>query len=209
VIETGDLSITSRSGFNAIFKFSSVEAAESLRNGISVFVTAQAANVAGNSGASSTAVPMVPSNLEDSTNQKTLWYSNRNCCSFVTAAAASAVAVLLRDSWKPRVVQQRSPSPNPIPQKSVSIVPTPKPSPAPESVTAASPIPTASTTTAVASDPGFVRLTAPVSIRTPRGKITLQKGLRLPLTAVGGQAVTFHYFDGRDYPIPISATDYK
>jgi len=151
VIETGDLSITSRSGFNAIFKFSSVEAAESLRNGISVFVTAQAANVAGNSGASSTAVPMVPSNLEDSTNQKTLWYSNRNCCSFVTAAAASAVAVLLRDSWKPRVVQQRSPSPNPIPQKSVSIVPTPKPSPAPESVTASSLIPTASTNTAVAS----------------------------------------------------------
>lgn len=47
VIETGDLSITSGSGFNAILKFSSAAAAESLRNGISVFIAAHAANLAG------------------------------------------------------------------------------------------------------------------------------------------------------------------
>ena len=47
VIETGDLSITSRSGFKASLKFSSAAAAESLRNGISVFIAAHAVDLAG------------------------------------------------------------------------------------------------------------------------------------------------------------------
>jgi hypothetical protein len=210
VIETRDLSIRSRSGLNAVLKFSSVSAAESLRNGMSVFIAAQGANLAGNSGDSSTAASIRPRNLDDSAPTKRHFgIPIVIAVFFVAAAAAAGVAVLLRDSWKPHVVQQQPRSPSVVPQQSVNIVPTPEPSPARELVRAASPIPAVSATNTVASDPGFVRLTAPVSIRTPKGRVTLQKGLRLPLTAVKAESVTVHYFDGRDYPIPISATDHK
>ena len=56
-------------------------------------------------------------------------------------------------------------------------------------------------------DSRFVMLTADTEILRQSGKIKLNKGLRLPLTAVSGTNITIHYFDGRDYSIPLSSTD--
>ena len=56
-------------------------------------------------------------------------------------------------------------------------------------------------------DSRFVMLTADTEILRQSGKIKLNKGLRLPLTAVSGTNITIHYFDGRDYSVPLSSTD--
>ena len=56
-------------------------------------------------------------------------------------------------------------------------------------------------------DSRFVTLTADTEILRQSGKFKLRKGLRVPLTAVSGDNVTVHYFDGRDYSIPLSSTD--
>jgi hypothetical protein len=56
-------------------------------------------------------------------------------------------------------------------------------------------------------DSRFVTLTADAEILGQSGKFKLKKGLRLPLTTVSGSNVTVHYFDGRDYSIPVSSTD--
>jgi hypothetical protein len=56
-------------------------------------------------------------------------------------------------------------------------------------------------------DSRFVTLTADTEILRQSGKTKLRKGLRLPLTSVSGDNVTVHYFDGRDYSIPVSSTD--
>ena len=56
----------------------------------------------------------------------------------------------------------------------------------------------------------FVTLISPVSIRSPSGKrIDLRSGSRFSLTAIQDNQVVIRYFDGRDYSIPISATDRK
>jgi len=56
----------------------------------------------------------------------------------------------------------------------------------------------------------FVTLISPVSVRNPSGKrIDLRIGSRFPLTAIQDNQVVIRYFDGRDYSIPISATDRK
>jgi len=56
-------------------------------------------------------------------------------------------------------------------------------------------------------DSRFVTLTADTEILRQSGKTKLKKGSRFPLTAVSGNNVTVHYFDGRNYSIPLSSTD--
>ena len=57
--------------------------------------------------------------------------------------------------------------------------------------------------------PAFVNIVAPTAIKTPTGRVTLGKGMRLPVSAATHNTVTVRYFDGRDYDIPISATDHR
>jgi hypothetical protein len=53
-----------------------------------------------------------------------------------------------------------------------------------------------------------VTLISPVTVRSASGKrIIFRSGSRFPLTAVKDDQVVIRYFDGRDYSIPISATD--
>ena len=54
---------------------------------------------------------------------------------------------------------------------------------------------------------GFVTLTADTEIIRQSGKLKLRKGLRLPVTTLSGDNVTVHYFDGRDYSVPLSSTN--
>src|SRR5439155_24259112 len=51
-------------------------------------------------------------------------------------------------------------------------------------------------------------LTKSVSIQTPYGSVTLQRGTKLTLTSREGDNVRFRHV-GADYEIPISATDLK
>ena len=76
---------------------------------------------------------------------------------------------------------------------------------------AMSPVPSHSKpTVSKSSKDDFVTLISPVSVRNPLGKrIDLHIGSRFPLTAIQDDQVVIRYFDGRDYSIPISATDRK
>ena len=44
----------------------------------------------------------------------------------------------------------------------------------------------------------FVRIVVPITIKTRTGRVTLEKGMRLPLTAATRNSVTVRYFDRRD-----------
>jgi hypothetical protein len=65
-------------------------------------------------------------------------------------------------------------------------------------------------TVSKSSKDDFVTLISPVSVQSPSGKrIDLRIGSRFPLSAIQDDQVVIRYFDGRDYSIPISATDRK
>ena len=56
----------------------------------------------------------------------------------------------------------------------------------------------------------FVTVISPVSIRMPSGKtVTVQSGSHFRLMGVERDQATIRYYDGRNYSIPISATDYR
>jgi hypothetical protein len=202
-IETADLTFSSDSGFQSKLKFSNVGGAEAFVNGIRQFATV----VAGTSGlATSPDVPQTPPSSPEANEVRSypkVW--SAIIAAIVVATLMSGVAFYYL----------RNPTPSTV--ASLRDQPIRKSAPTPVLATAtATPslpkmvdIPPATAPTVSDNSKGkFVTLISPVTVRSASGKrIVFRSGLRFPVTAVKGDQVVIRYFDGRDYSVPISATD--
>jgi Protein of unknown function (DUF4236) len=206
VIETADLTLSNDSGFYSKLKFSNVSGADALMNGIHQFAAVVAGTPEHTSPSSVPQAPPVPAESSEVIPHSKARSAMIAAILLVAMAIAAFAFYYLRNpTTSPLTSHQNEPV-----RKSATIPPVPAVTPSatpsvPTMIAISSPtVPTVSTS----SEGNFVRLISPVTVRNASGKrITLRSGSRFPLSAVQHDQVVIRYFDGRDYSIPISATD--
>ena len=171
-----------------------------MRDGLSAFRITQQTNVAPNASAAPITAP------SENVKEKNNWLPLILVIVLCVAAAADAIV-----SYPQQSVEQAksislssatatAPLPSPTAPSLVSFTPKVMASPSVTAVVGTSPARGSQT-----PRPQSATLSATVSINTPSGKVTLSKGLRLPLVATKHDSVVVHYFDGNDYSIPLSS----
>jgi len=216
VIETGDLAFSTDSGFSAKLKFSNVGAAEALENGVHEFTSFVFRGAPKEHAPSSSAQPppAPPTQTGEPPHSKIRAIVIAVIVVIAMITAMSAV-YQWRKSSNSVVVSNGNPSaaenvPVSMPAATLTVT---LPTVTPPTVSQVSVVPSASVPTLRKTFGGqerFVTVISPVSIRMPSGKtVTVQSGSHFRLMGVERDQATIRYYDGRNYSIPISATDYR
>ncbi len=208
VIETGDLAFSTDSGFSAKLKFSNLTAAEALANGIHEFSSVVFRGSPSEQRPIATAQPppVTPGSGERPPHSKL-----RSTVMAVIVLIAMITAMFAVYQWRKSsnstVVPNKNPSaaekvPVSMPAATLTVTP-----PAVSQVVVPSPSVQALPKT---SEERYITVISPVSVRRTSGKtVTIQSGSHFLLIGVERDQVIIRYYDGRNYSIPISATDYR
>ena len=215
VIETGDLAFSTDSGFSAKLKFSNVGAAEALENGVHEFTSFVFRGAPKEHAPSSSAQPppAPPTQTGEPPHSKIRAIVIAVIVVIAMITAMSAV-YQWRKSSNSAAVSNRNPSAENVPvSMPAATLTVTLPTVTPPTVSQVSVVPSASVPTLRKTFGGqerFVTVISPVSIRMPSGKtVTVQSGSHFRLMGVERDQATIRYYDGRNYSIPISATDYR
>jgi hypothetical protein len=209
VIETGDLAFSTDSGFSAKLKFSNLVAAEALVNGIHEFTSVVFRGTPSEQAPTASAQP--PPVTPDS-HERTPHSKLRATMIAVILLIAMTGAVFAVYHWRKSTNSAVVPNRNPSAAENVPVsMPAATPTVTPPTVSQASVLSSPSVPALTnTSEERFVTVISPVSVRRPSGKtVTVQSGSHFRLMGVERDQVIIRYYDGRNYSIPISATDYR